>query len=119
MPSPRYDASSLSLPLECICLTGHDPHLLVLFRVLGRHPLHDASLASGSTYVFICDTSARGRQRDAEYYESLQVPSGLLQDIDTSGHLCLQPGDMVFARSRDCTDQTGLSDLFQIFVMDK
>ena len=85
MPSPRYDASSLSLPLECICLTGHDPHLLVLFRVLDCHPLHDASLATGSTFVFFCDTSVGGRQRDAEYYEGLQVPSGSLQDVDSSG----------------------------------
>ena len=85
MPSPQYNASTSSLPLEHVFLSGHDPCLPVLFRVLGHHPLHDRSLASGSTFVFFCDTSVGGQQRDAEYYEGLQVPSGSLQDIDNSG----------------------------------
>jgi hypothetical protein len=85
MPSSRYDAITSSLPLEHVYLPGRDPRLPVLFRVLGRHPLCDVSLASGSTYVFFCDTSVEGKQRDAEYYEGLQVPSGSLQDIDGSG----------------------------------
>ena len=85
MLSSQYDASTSSLSLENVYLPGRDPRLPVLFRVLGRHPLRDVSLASGSTYVFFCDASVGGRQRDAEYYEGLQVPSGSLQDIDNSG----------------------------------
>ena len=85
MPSSQYDASTSSLTLEHLNLPGHDPRLPVLFRVLGHHPLCDVSLATGSTYVFFSDTSVGGRQRDAEYYEGLQVLSGSLQDIDDSG----------------------------------
>jgi len=85
MLSSQYDVNMSLLPLEQVCLPGCDPHLPVLFRAVGRHLLHDASLPSGSTYIFLCDTSVGGRQRDAEYYEGLQVPSGSLQDIDNSG----------------------------------
>ena len=52
MPSLQYDASTSSLSLENVYLPGRDPRLPVLFRVLGRHPLRDMSLASGSTYFF-------------------------------------------------------------------
>ena len=85
MPSSRYNASTSLLPLEHVYLPGCDPCLPVLFRVLDCHLLRDASLATGSTFVFFCDTSVGGRQRDAEYYKGLQVPSGSLQDVDSSG----------------------------------
>jgi hypothetical protein len=77
---PTFDLELLQLP-------GCDPLLPRLFKVAGQHPLHNTSLMKGNTYLFFCDTSEDGRRQDAEYFHTLQVPSGSLHDVDQAGEL--------------------------------
>jgi hypothetical protein len=73
--------------LELLQLPGRDPLLPHLFKVAGQHPLRNTSLTKGNTYLFFSDTSEDGRRRDAEYFRTLQVPSGSLHDVDQAGEL--------------------------------
>ena len=77
--------------LEKVILTGRDPRLPKIYMYTGRHPLRSDSVRAtgcddtGSTYVYLVDSSLEGKTKARQLEDEITVPLGCLETMhDTS-----------------------------------
>lgn len=126
--------------LRACRIANRDPRLPPLYTYIGRHPQvpeNRRSVRTGTTYVYLVDTTSAGKDSFAELSRSMQVPRGAIgQDGSNKGRSCyscavlvhnallgllgllrLSSGDAVFARDVNGSGDAS-EDAIQAFVGD-
>ncbi|KAI0038753.1 hypothetical protein FA95DRAFT_1613130, partial [Auriscalpium vulgare] len=120
-------ASSLAghqpLSMRSYFIADQNPRHPAFMLVEGEHPLREdprlvaTGIGPGRTFVYLQDTSEDVMLRDAEYFNTLEIPD--MASTGGAGWLKLNSGDVVFARELDKGCVCGCDDVTQAALVNE
>ncbi|KAI0037419.1 hypothetical protein FA95DRAFT_1614229 [Auriscalpium vulgare] len=120
-------ASSLAghqpLSMRSYFIADQNPRHPAFMLVEGEHPLREdphlvaTGIGPGRTFVYLQDTSEEVMLRDAEYFNTLEIPD--MASTGGAGWLKLNSGDVVFARELDKGCACGCDDVTQAALVNE